>query len=105
MGILLVTVAWGRRRRDLAVRADVAIGDLLRPLAAALADGPPRSGPDDLGRDAAQALADAHGLALAPLCGEPLPADRSLEACRVVHGAVLALIDAHTGVQWPSRAG
>jgi hypothetical protein len=80
MGTLLVTVAYGTRRRDLAVRSDVPIADLLRPLAEALAR-QAQPGPDPGGR-----------LALAPLCGQPLPVERSLVACGIGHGAVLVLL-------------
>ncbi len=78
MGTLLVTVAYGTRRRDLAVRSDVPIADLLRPLSEALAQ---QAQPDPGGR-----------LALAPLCGQPLPVERSLVACGIGHGAVLVLL-------------
>jgi hypothetical protein len=80
MGMVLVTVVRGDRRRDLAVRGDVPIADLLGPLADALAHDPvsgPTPGP----------------LALAPVCGLGLPPERSLEACGVSHGAVLVLLD------------
>jgi hypothetical protein len=80
MGMVLVTVVRGDRRRDLAVRGDVPIADLLGPLADALAHDPvsgPTPGP----------------LALAPVCGVGLPPERSLEACGVGHGAVLVLLD------------
>lgn len=84
MGTLLVTVAYGTRRRDLAVRSDVPIADLLRPLAEALAQ-QAQPGPDP--------GADPGGrLALAPLCGQPLPVERSLVACGIGHGAVLVLL-------------
>lgn len=84
MGTLLVTVAYGTRRRDLAVRSDVPIADLLRPLAEALArQAQPGADPG----------ADPGGrLALAPLCGQPLPVERSLVACGIGHGAVLVLL-------------
>jgi hypothetical protein len=84
MGTLLVTVVHGGRRRDLAVRSDVPVADLLRPLAEALADDPPPP------RRPGEAV--GQGLALAPLCGQPLPVERSLEAFGVGHGAVLVLI-------------
>jgi hypothetical protein len=84
MGTLLVTVAYGTRRRDLAVRSDVPIADLLRPLSEALAQ-KAQPGPDP--------GADPGGrLALAPLCGQPLPVERSLVACGIGHGAVLVLL-------------
>ena len=78
--MVLVTVFRGDRRRDLAVRGDVPIADLLGPLADALAHDPvsgPTPGP----------------LALALVCGVGLPLERSLEACGVGHGAVLVLLD------------
>jgi hypothetical protein len=78
---LLVTVAYGQWRRDLAVRADVPIADLLGPLAEALGVGRGRPGGDP-----------GRGLGLAPLCGPPLPLERSLVACAVGHGAVLVLV-------------
>jgi len=85
MGTLLVTVAYGTRRRDLAVRSDAPIADLLRPLAEALAQQQAQPGPDP--------GADPRGrLALAPLCGQPLPLERSLVACGIGHGAVHVLL-------------
>jgi hypothetical protein len=87
-GTVLVTVVHGRRRRDLAVRADVPIADLLGPLAEALAD---HAAPE-AGRRVRPIAAT-----LAPVCGRPLPAERSLEACGVGHGAVLVLIEPRLG--------
>jgi WXG100 protein secretion system (Wss), protein YukD len=83
MGTVLVTVAHGARRRDLAVRSDVPIADLLCPLAKTLAidRGQPGGAPGE-------------GLGLAPLCGPPLPVERSLAACGIGHGAVLVLVNA-----------
>jgi WXG100 protein secretion system (Wss), protein YukD len=82
--MVLITVVRGDRRRDLAVRGDVPIAELLRPLADALALAPV-SGPTP-------------GLpALAPVCGVSLPPERSLEACGVGHGAVLVLLDRPEG--------
>ena len=100
MGRLLVTVAYGARRRDLAVRSDVPIADLLGPLAEALATPQPRPGADPSTPAAGPAdrpgdgPADrpGGGLGLAPLCGWPLPLDRSLLACGIGHGAVLVLL-------------
>lgn len=109
MGTLLVTVAYGPRRRDLAVRSDVPIADLLAPLADALAVEPARRGPEsgDLrsrtpGRGAGEpgdlrsrrtpGRDPGEGLGLAPLCGGVLPVDRSLAACGIGHGAVLVLV-------------
>src|SRR6266536_2984787 len=82
MGTLLVTVAHGARRRDLAVRSDVPIADLLGPLAEVLVTDRARHGG-----------APGVGLGLAPLCGPPLPVERSLAACGLGHGAVLVLFD------------
>ena len=86
MTTLLITVAVGKRRRDLAVRADVPIADLLGPIAELLRD---RAGP------AATAPTD-HGtrplLGLAPLGAQPLPVQRSLEQCAIGHGEVLILV-------------
>jgi hypothetical protein len=120
MGTVLLTVAHGGRRRDLAARADVPIADLLPSLAEALAatapparrlstahraatahgldpadaqrrGGAPREGdPSTVGRPGGPV---GHGLVLAPVGGQPLPVERSLEACGVGHGAVLVLID------------
>lgn len=84
MDRLLVTVAYGARRRDLAVRSDVPIADLLGPLAEALAVRSSLPGDHPGG-----------GLGLAPLCGRPLPLERSLPACGIGHGAVLALLRVH----------
>jgi hypothetical protein len=84
MRLLLITVALGPRRRDLAVRADVPIADLLGPLVDAL-DG---ALPLLVGSEARHGV----GLGLAPLCGSALPLERSLEACGIGHGAVLVLI-------------
>ena len=86
--MVLITVVRGDRRRDLAVRGDVPIADLLGPLADALAHDP----------GAATRNGEARGpsappLALAPVCGAGLPPERSLEACGVGHGAVLVLLD------------
>jgi WXG100 protein secretion system (Wss), protein YukD len=93
MGTLLVTVAHGGRRRDLAVRSDVPIADLLAPLADALAIEGARPGPGE-------------GLGLAPVCEAVLPLERSLMACGVGHGAVLVLVDRNAscaGTGAPSR--
>ena len=128
MGTLLVTVAHGGRRRDLAVRSDVPIADILGPLAQALADDPPparrlrapHQGPAPspvepsgakvpgpvtaaVAPDPAEGPGETvrQGLALAPLCGQPLPVERSLEACGVGHGAMLVLIDGSCGAPSP----
>jgi hypothetical protein len=100
MGIVLVTVAYGARRRDLAVCADVPIADLLGPLTEALSDDAHLSGAARgvaSGCEARPGEGVVNELALAPLCGPPLPLERSLEACGVGHGAVLALIAPHPG--------
>jgi hypothetical protein len=94
---VLVTVAYGRLRRDLAVRGDVPIGDLLGPLAEALgaARARPGGGPGasaDRGPGEDPGDDPGEGLGLAPLCGPPLPLERSLSACGVGHGAVLVLM-------------
>jgi WXG100 protein secretion system (Wss), protein YukD len=112
--MVLVTVVRGDRRRDLAVRGDVPIADLLGPLADALAHDPGAAARDGKTRGpTAPPLAPAPGsgaslpplplapvsgptpgpLALAPVCGVGLPPERSLEACGVGHGAVLVLLD------------
>jgi hypothetical protein len=89
MGTVLITVVRDDRRRDLAVRSDVPIADLLGPLADALAHDPGTADPSGQPRrPAAPPLA----LALAPVCGARLPPERSLEACGVGHGAVLVLL-------------
>lgn len=114
MGVVLVTVVRGDRRRDLAVRGDVPVADLLGLLADALAHDPGAAARNGETRGpAAPPLAPAPGsgpslpplalapvsgstpgpLALAPVCGARLPPERSLEACGVGHGAVLVLLD------------
>jgi WXG100 protein secretion system (Wss), protein YukD len=118
MGTVLITVVRGNRRRDLAVRGDVPIAVLLRPLADALAHdsgaadrtgeprrpaAPPAAPPlapargldPSLPPPALAAVSDptAPPLALAPVCGVRLPPEWSLEACGVGHGAVLVLLD------------
>ena len=125
MGTLLVTVVHGSRRRDLAVRSDVPITDLLGPLVEALADDPPGPRPRAhpagadrpvrpgaaAGRDAPRAGKQRDGgdagkiLGLAPVCGRALPVERSLDACGVGHGAVLVLIDGGPGGTTPPLAG
>jgi WXG100 protein secretion system (Wss), protein YukD len=129
MTTLVVTVAWQGRRRDLAVPADVPVADLLWPLALAMVihrptPVPPGDGgatpaflpagdggaalasafvpPGDGGAAPAPALPLWRELALAPLGGAPLPADRTLAACGIGDGAVLVLID---GSSFRPRAG
>jgi hypothetical protein len=91
MTTLVVTVAWRGRRRDLAVPADVPVADLLWPLATALVGG---DAPSPGSGGVRQSAAGPGGeLALAPLGGAPLPADRTLGVCGIGDGAVLVLID------------
>jgi Mrp family chromosome partitioning ATPase len=82
MALLLVTIIGPSGRRDLAVPADVPIGDLLAPLAAA--------GPS--GGDAPPGAAWWAGWRLGAVGGDPLPVERSLAACGVGDGAVLELM-------------
>jgi WXG100 protein secretion system (Wss), protein YukD len=88
MTVVLVTVAGLSGRRDLVVPADVPIGDLLGPVAAALAGGDPvvpaagGGGPEAAGQA---------GWRLAPLGGDALPPERSLAACGIGDGATLTL--------------
>jgi hypothetical protein len=115
MGTVLVTVAYGTRRRDLAVRADLPIAELLGPLAQALVGavhqdeaaahpgGSQPGAPDGGGPGAPGEGPAMKSLALAPLCGRSLPAERSLGACGVGHGAVLVLIDG-SAVATPARS-
>jgi hypothetical protein len=86
MTTLLITVVVGKRRRDLAVRADVPIADLLEPIAELLRDpaGPGAAPPIDPGA--------RKPLGLAPLGALPLPVGRSLEQCGIGHGEVLVLV-------------
>jgi WXG100 protein secretion system (Wss), protein YukD len=93
--VVLVTVAGPSGRRDLAVPAEVPVGDLLGQIAATLPGGDPAAA---AGGDPAVAPADGQpgepGQArwrLAPLGGDPLPPDRSLAASGVGHGATLTL--------------
>jgi hypothetical protein len=90
MGMVLITVVRGDRRRDLAVRGDVPIADLLEPLAGALAHDPGTATADHVGEPRGSA---APPRALAPVCGVRLPPERSLEACGVGHGTLLVLLD------------
>jgi Mrp family chromosome partitioning ATPase len=76
--VVLVTVAGPSGRRDLVVPADVPIGDLLGPIAAAAADGQP-------------GMAGQARWRLGLLSGDPLPPDRSLTTCGVGDGATLTL--------------
>ena len=88
MGTVLITVVRGERRRDLAVRGDVPIAELLGPLADALAHNV--AGETRNGEQRGRAVPPP---ALAPVCGRTLPPGRSLEACGVGHGAILVLLD------------
>jgi hypothetical protein len=83
---VLVTVTGPSGRRDLAIPADVPVGDLLSQVAAALPGGDSAGEPDGQPGRAGQAR-----WRLAPLGGDPLPPDRSLAACGVGHGATLTL--------------
>jgi WXG100 protein secretion system (Wss), protein YukD len=87
MTVVLVTVAGLSGRRDLVVPAEVPIGDLLGPVAAAMAvDDPAVPAPG--GQPAAAGRA---GWRLAPLGGDALPPERSLAACGIGDGATLTL--------------
>lgn len=88
MTTVLITVAVGKGRRDLAVRADVPIADLLEPIAELLCDlaTPSATPPTDHGT--------RPPLGLAPPGGQPLPVGRSLEQCGIGHGEVLVLVGA-----------
>lgn len=86
MTVALVTVVGPSGRRDLAVPAEVPVGDLLDQVAAALPGGDPAAAAD--GRPGGPGLARWR---LAPLGGDPLPPERSLAACGVGHGATLTL--------------
>jgi hypothetical protein len=101
MATVVVTVAWRGRRRDLAVPADVAVADLLRPLAVAVGIDLPSPGSGGVGQRAASPGGE---LALAPLGGAPLPADRALGACGIGDGAVLVLIDGRAPGLGPDRS-
>jgi hypothetical protein len=83
--VVLVTVTGPSGRRDLAIPADVPVGDLLSQVAAALPGGDPAA------VKAQQGEAGQARWRLAPLGGDPLPPDRSLAACGVGHGAILTL--------------
>ncbi|HEX8860504.1 MAG TPA: EsaB/YukD family protein [Actinomycetes bacterium] len=91
--MVLITVVRGDRRRDLAVRGDVPIADLLGPLADALAHAPVSAWNPPAPPLAAVSGATPAPLAFAPVGGVGLPPERSLEACGVGHGAVLVLLD------------
>jgi len=78
MTVVLVTVAGLCGRRDLVVPADVPVGELLGPVAAAAADGRPGTAGQARWR-------------LGLLGGDPLPPERSLTTCGVGDGAILTL--------------
>jgi hypothetical protein len=84
--VVLVTVAGPSGRRDLAVPADVAVGDLLGQVASALPGDPAAAVVDGQPGRPGQPR-----WRLAPLGGDPLPPDRSLAACGIGHGATLTL--------------
>jgi hypothetical protein len=83
MAVLLVTVAGPGGHRDLAVPADVPVGDLLAPVAAALAE-PHRPPP-------AGTTAESGACRLWTAGGDLLQDERSLAACGVGDGARLVL--------------
>jgi hypothetical protein len=98
--VVLVTVAGPSGRRDLVVPADVPVGDLLGPVAAALPGG-------DLavvgGRPGAAGRARWR---LGTLGGDPLPPERSLAACGIGDGATLTLtLDPPPATVRPPLAG
>jgi hypothetical protein len=88
MSIVLVTVAGPSGRRDLAVPADVPVGDLLGPVAAALPGGD-RAEPAAV--DGRPGVAGQGRWRLGPVGGAPLPPDWSLAACGIGDGATLTL--------------
>jgi Mrp family chromosome partitioning ATPase len=85
--VVLVTVAGPSGRRDLAVPADVPVGDLLGQVAAAL----PGADPAAAAADGPPGRPRQARWRLATLGGDPLPPDRSLAACGIGHGATLTL--------------
>jgi WXG100 protein secretion system (Wss), protein YukD len=100
MAVLLVTVAGPDGRRDLVVPAEVPVGDLAAPIAAALAE-PHRAAPARDGTEPA-------GWRLGTTDGDLLPAERSLAACGIGDGATLVLsVDPQqdAGSSPPSLAG
>jgi WXG100 protein secretion system (Wss), protein YukD len=88
MTVVLVTVAGLSGRRDLVVPAEAPIGDLLGPVAVALAGDDPAAPAPAGGGPAAAVRADWR---LAPLGGDALPPERSLAACGIGDGATLTL--------------
>jgi hypothetical protein len=100
MAVLLVTVAGPDGRRDLVVPAEVPVGDLAAPIAAALAE-PHRAAPARDGTEPA-------GWRLGTTDGDLLPAERSLAACGIGDGATLVLsvdLPQDAGSSPPSLAG
>jgi WXG100 protein secretion system (Wss), protein YukD len=91
MTVVLVTVAGPCGRRDLVVPADVPVGDLLGPIAAAAGEGRPGATGQARWR-------------LAPLGGDPLPPDTSLAASGVGDGATLTLHPAPATARPPHAA-
>jgi WXG100 protein secretion system (Wss), protein YukD len=83
--VVLVTVAGPSGRRDLVVPADVPVGDLLGPVAAALPGGDPAV------VDGQPGMAGRARWRLGPLGGDPLPPERSLATCGIGDGATLTL--------------
>jgi hypothetical protein len=100
MAVALVTVAGPGGRRDLVVPAEVPVGDLAAPIAAALAE-PHRAAP---ARDGARPV----GWRLGTADGVLLPAERTLAACGIGDGATLVLsadVPQGAGSPPPSLAG
>ena len=91
MTVVVVTVAGPCGRRDLVVPADVPVGDLLGPIAAAAGEGRPGATGQARWR-------------LAPLGGDPLPLDMSLAASGVGDGATLTLQPAPATARPPHAA-
>ena len=88
MTVVVVTVAGPSGRRDLVVPADVPIGDLLVPVAAALPGGD-RAEPAAV--DGQPSAAGQVRWRLGPVGGDPLPPEWSLAACGIGDGATLTL--------------
>jgi hypothetical protein len=98
--VVLVTVAGPSGRRDLVVPADVPVGDLLGPVAAALPGGDPAV------VDGQPGVAGRARWRLGPLGGDPLPPERSLATCGIGDGATLTLtLDSPPATVRPSLAG
>ena len=96
MTVVLVTVAGPSGRRDLVVPADVPVGDLLGPVAAAVPGGE-RGEPG---------MARPERWRLELLGGDPLPPERSLTTCGVGDGATLTLtLDPPPATTQPPLAG